>query len=154
MGQLESRTKADHVNVTLSPSDPPLSILNGREFPCPLCGAGLPILKSKRDKPYCICNECGVQLFVRGKTGIFRLRQMAQQGILISVTEESAASGISLLNRLEKLKLQKRELAAKQGFIFPDKDVSCAISLVDAEIENVQRELVKLSHAKQKDREK
>jgi hypothetical protein len=76
---------------------------------------------------------------------------MAQHGILISVTEESAAHGISLLNRLEQLKLQKRSLEDKQGIFFPDKNVANAISLVDAEIENVQGELAKLSRAKHKE---
>jgi hypothetical protein len=75
---------------------------------------------------------------VRGKKGISRLEQMAQSGILISATEESAAHGISLLNRLERLKLQKHDLEEKQGIFFPDKNVGYAISLVDAEIENVQ----------------
>jgi hydrogenase maturation factor len=83
-----------------------------------------------------------------------RLEELAQHGILISVTEESAAHGISLLNRLEQLKLQKRDLVEKQGIFFPDKNVGNAISLVDAEIENVQGELAKLSRAKQRGNKK
>lgn len=154
MGQLGPKQRSSNVNVTLSWPDWPLRILNDKEFPCPLCGAGLPILKSKRNKPYCTCNDCGLQIFVRGKKGISRLETMAEQGILISATEESAAHGISLLNRLEQLKLQKQELEAKQGIIgliFPDKNVQNAISLVDVEIENVQGELAKLSRARQKE---
>lgn len=65
---------------------------------------------------------------------------MANAGILISATVESAAHGISLLNRLEQLKLQKQDLHEKQGFFFPDKNVENAISRIDAEIENVQGE--------------
>jgi uncharacterized Zn finger protein len=151
MRQLESKQSSPNVNVTLVPSDGALGILSGKEFPCPLCGAGLPILKSKRNKPYCTCNACGLQIFVRGKKGISRLERMAEHGILISATEESAAHGISLLNRLEQMKLQKRDLVEKQGFFFPDKNVGNAISLVDAEIENVQGELARLSRAKQKE---
>jgi DNA-directed RNA polymerase subunit RPC12/RpoP len=151
MGQSESKQSSPNVNVTLAPPDGALGILSRKEFPCPLCGAGLPILKSKRNKPYCTCNDCGLQIFVRGKKGISRLEQMAEHGILISATEESAAHGISLLNRLEQLKLQKRDLQEKQGFFLPDKNVENAISLVDAEIENVQGELARLSREKQKE---
>jgi hypothetical protein len=48
---------------------------------------------------------------------------------------------------LEQLKLQKSDLEMKQGIFFPDKNVTNAISLVDAEIEKVQGELEKLSRA-------
>jgi uncharacterized Zn finger protein len=152
MGQLEPKQRSANVNVTLAPPDGAVSIFSGKEFPCPLCGAGLPILNSKRNKPYCTCNDCGLQIFVRGKKGISRLEQMAEHGILISATEESAAHGIVLLNRLEQLKLQKWELEGKQGILFRDENVGNAISLVDAEIENVQGELARMSRAKQKEK--
>lgn len=143
------KRESANVNVTLGPLAQGSDTFKGKEFPCPLCGAGLPILKSKRNKPYFICNDCGMQIFVRGKKGISRLEEMADRGILISATENSAAHGISLLNRLEQLKLQKQDLDRKLGIFFFDKDVENAISLVDAEIESVQGELAKLSRAKQ-----
>ncbi len=79
------------------------------------------------------------------------MERMAQQGVLISVKGHSAGYGISLLNRVDQLKSQKHNLEQKQGIVFTDKNVENAISLVDAEIENVQRELAKLSKAKQTD---
>jgi hypothetical protein len=152
MGELNSNHSSANVNVTLpqGPSDE-RTVLTGKEFPCPLCAAGLPILNSKRNKPYCTCNDCGLQLFVRGKNGIERMERMAQQKLLVSVKEQSVAYGISLLNRIDQLKSQKHDLEQKRGIIFTDKNVENAISLVDAEIENVQRELAKLSQAKQTD---
>ena len=96
-----------------------------------------------------------MQIFVRGKKGISRLQEMAESGILISAREESAAHGLLLLNRLEQLKLQKQELQTKQGIlgiIFPDENMQNAVSLVDAEIENVQGELAKLSRATENSR--
>ncbi len=42
-------------------------------FPCPLCQKGLEIKISKKQKPYCVCLDCGIQLFIRGKEGISRL---------------------------------------------------------------------------------
>jgi len=39
-------------------------------FRCPVCEDWLPVKKSKRDSPYIVCNNCGVQMFVRYKEGI------------------------------------------------------------------------------------
>lgn len=150
MAQLRTKRSFPNVNVTLPVSDGELGTFS---FPCPLCGAGVPILNTKRNKPYCTCNDCGLQMFVRGKKGIARLERMAQQGIFVSVKEQSVAHGISLLNRVEQLKSQKHDLEQKQGIIFSDKNVENAIALVDAEIENVQQELAELSRVKQTDNE-
>jgi hypothetical protein len=137
--------KSDNINVTLAPSEPVLGGLTEKEFPCPLCGAGLPILASKRQKPYFVCNHCGVQIFVRGKAGIARLRDMSKEGILVSGKGESALHGINLYNRLEQLKLQEHELAQKRGIFFFDENVENAIRIVDAEIEKVEGELAKIA---------
>jgi DNA-directed RNA polymerase subunit RPC12/RpoP len=145
MAQLGSQ---GNINVTLDPSESILGDLANREFPCPLCGAGLPILASKRRKPYFVCNLCGVQVFVRGKTGISKLKQMADSGILVSGKKESLVYGISLFNRLESLKLQKRDLQMKRGFvamIFPDESMENAISLVDVEIKKIEGELARIA---------
>jgi len=145
MSEVDRDLDSTNVNATFDPLKDALGALYGQEFPCPLCGAGLPIQRSKRGKPYCTCNLCGIQIFFRGKVGIARLRQMANEGILISARDESAARGIVLLNRLDQLKLQKRELESKRGFIFPDSNVQNAIRIVDAEIERVQGELAKMA---------
>lgn len=139
----------DNVNVTLGSSDGIVGDFKGMEFPCPLCGAGLPILLSIRNKPYCKCNDCGVQIFVRGKVGISRLREMANAGILVVGMKESASHGINLLNRLEQLKLHKRDLRKKLGLIFTDDNVGNVICMVDAEIEKVEGELAKLAAIKE-----
>ena len=139
----------DNVNVTLGSSDGIVGDFEGMEFPCLLCGAGLPILLSIRNKPYCQCNDCGVQIFVRGKVGISRLRELANTGILVSGTKESASHGINLLNRLEQLKLQRQDLRKKLGLIFTDENVGNVICMVDAEIEKVEGELAKLAAKKE-----
>jgi hypothetical protein len=150
MGELEPKPSQSNVTLTLDPLAAALEELRDVEFPCPLCGAGLPIRSSKRKKPYCTCNLCGVQLFVRGKSGIARLHKIVNAGILVSGKNESAAHGITLLNRLEQLKLQREDLKWKRGIIFRDEDVENTILIVDAEIEKVQGELAKLSRAKEK----
>jgi hypothetical protein len=111
-------------------------------------------LLSKRNKPYFTCNFCGVQIFVRGKVGISRLLKLAKEGILVSSSGESASHGIELLNRLEQLKLQRKDLVFKRPFIFTDSNVENAIVLIDAEIESVQGELAKIAGSKGKETEK
>lgn len=50
-------------------------------FPCPLCGEGLDVRETKKGKPYVICDPCGVQLFVRGKQGIQRFKELVGKGV-------------------------------------------------------------------------
>jgi DNA-directed RNA polymerase subunit RPC12/RpoP len=145
MGELEAKNPQGNVNVTLSPLEAALKELMDKEFPCPLCGAGLPIRTSKRKKPYCTCNLCGVQIFVRGKSGIKRLNEMANSGILVSGKKESASHGINLFNRLEQLKLQRDELKWKRGIIFTDENVENAIRIVDVEMEKIESELARIA---------
>lgn len=44
-------------------------------LPCILCGRKLEKRISKKGKPYFVCDQCGIQTFVRGKQGIERLNQ-------------------------------------------------------------------------------
>lgn len=47
--------------------------LKDRPLPCPLCERTLKIRISKTGKPYIVCDNCGVQMFVRYPAGIERL---------------------------------------------------------------------------------
>jgi hypothetical protein len=51
------------------------------------------------------------------------LPQVANAGILVSRPSETTSHGISFLNRLKQLELQKKELEQRQGIIFTDKNV-------------------------------
>ena len=51
-----------------------------RRFPCPLCRASLDVRDSKKDKPYVICDPCGMQMFVRGPGGIAKLDALIASG--------------------------------------------------------------------------
>jgi hypothetical protein len=89
-----------------------------------------------------------------GNWGISRLRKLAIFGNLISSRGESASHGIALLNRLEQLKLQRRDLFFRRALFFTDPNVQNAIDLVDAEIKGVQGELAKIARLKRKESEK
>lgn len=79
---------------------------------------------------------------------------MANSGILITGKKESASHGINLFNRLQQLKLQKRDLEWKRPFIFVDENVENVIQLVDAEIEKVEGELAKVAKEAEKKTDK
>jgi hypothetical protein len=145
MGELDLKQDSANINVTLVPLGAGLEDLRGKKFPCPLCADGLMILASKRGKPYCVCNACGIQLFFRGKTGISRLLQMVKGEILIPGKADGADYGIALFDRLQQLKAQREELEDKRGVIFRDSGVENAILIVDAEIEKVEGELARVA---------
>lgn len=60
--------------------DVPTDLRGPLRFPCPLCRTPCPVRVSKKAKPYFHCEDCLVQVFIRGRTGIARLTQWARQG--------------------------------------------------------------------------
>jgi hypothetical protein len=142
--QLKSEHEHDNINVTLGKPKAATDSLLGQIMPCQLCGAGLDIRISTRGKPYTICADCGVQTFVRGKTGIKRLRDLLNTQVLIAGHSTKGDSPIALFNRLQQLRFQKRDLEGKQRLMIRDPDLMNAIRAVDNEIKQVQGELEKM----------
>ena len=128
-------------NITLSSEDS--DWFSGRIFPCPVCGNGLAVGLTIKNKPYCTCNDCGLQVFFRGKAGIERLRQLFAKDKFISYENSAAGDPLALINNLEKLKIQKRDLESKRGFIFENQAVADAIQVVEGEIAGIEKELSK-----------
>ncbi len=55
-----------------------MAILNEkRMFPCPVCTGAREVRVTKKDKPYIVCDPCGIQLFVRGPDGIAAFNRLA-----------------------------------------------------------------------------
>lgn len=84
-----------------------------KHYPCAVCGEMRDLLISKKDKPYLVCNPCGVQVFIRGEVGISLLKKIVLNTILI---EKLARSGkgyfeLSTAVRLKhRINLTKSEL--------------------------------------------
>jgi DNA-directed RNA polymerase subunit RPC12/RpoP len=51
----------------------------GKAIACFLCGRRVEIRLSKKGRPYFICDDCGLQVFIRGDTGIRRLKELASK---------------------------------------------------------------------------
>ena len=144
MSERDPGTDSNNVHVTLDrvvPRDHPLF---GRRFPCCVCGAGLEIRISRKQKPYTTCLSCGIQTFFRGKTGIQRLLGIVKSEMLITGEGSKTESAVILYNRIQQLRAQKKELEANQGLIIRDADLDSVIRVVDNEIQRVQGELEQL----------
>lgn len=94
----------------------------GKPFPCPLCNMELRLKISCKQKPYCVCLECGIRIFFRGHAGIHRLSQMIRSEQAVVLEFSGPARAVSLYSRLQHLQRQKEALEKKQGFIFRDPD--------------------------------
>lgn len=138
-------SQAANVNITLDRPDKDRNWMIGKFFACPVCGTSLGIRIARTEKPYCVCIDCGIQIFIRGKTGISRLNKILENEILIAGRDSNASIATVLFNRIQHLKEQKTDLEVKQGLIIRDPDLKNAIRAVDNEIERVQGELEKLS---------
>jgi len=141
---MKNKRSEPNVNVTLPPG--PNGSLLGRKFPCPTCGVALSIRLSQSSKPYCVCFDCGNQMFFRGKLGIRRLTELVESGKLIAEIEAREHSPAVMFNRLVHLRSQKAELIAKRALILTDSDLENAIRAVDNEIERAQGELSRLAN--------
>jgi len=84
-----------------------MSDFAGKPFPCPVCNTALPIKISLKQKPYCMCLDCGIQIFFRGQAGIRRLHQMISSEEAVAAEFDFPARAISFYNHLQHLKRQK-----------------------------------------------
>jgi hypothetical protein len=151
---MQSKALGTNVNITLDDSRNIAKDMAGKIFPCPLCGLSLRIRIACTQKPYCVCIDCGIQLFIRGKTGISRLQKIIENELLIAGKDSNASLANVLFNRIQHLKRQKTDLEAKQGLIIRDPDLENAIRAVDNEIERVQGELEKLGRKTSREKTK
>jgi transcription elongation factor Elf1 len=73
--------------------------INGKQmFPCPVCMQAREVRITKKDKPYVICDPCGVQIFVRGPAGIEEFRRL-----LTHTNNESLLSRLREMERRYRL---------------------------------------------------
>jgi hypothetical protein len=139
----------DNVNVTLGPPDGKAR----RTFPCPLCASGLELRESRREKPYCICNACGVQLFFRGKKGIARLHDLADRERFVKSAQASTSAALATFEMLERLRAQRETLVSRRPFLFADEHLENAIRAIDREMARIEIRLDALARGIPQDSE-
>jgi len=95
-----------------------------------------------------------VQNFYRGKKGIRRLREILDSHLLITANESSVDTVVLLFNRIQQLRAQRKELAARKVFYLSDPDLANAILAVDNEIEQMQGDLAKIAKKSRREKNK
>lgn len=123
------------------------------KLPCFLCSADLEIRTDKNGKRYFICDECGVQAFVRRKAGISRLAKLVRQLKKINskgIWENKSPFEIgAILTEIDELKKQIKKLKAKRGLFSADREskriakalqerVNALLSMLEKHAKNVR----------------
>ena len=109
-------------------------------FPCPICFEMLEVRYSKRSKPYLTCNDCGVQLFVRGKEGIKKFKN------LISDYNYKVKSQklIQLIDYYNRLKEELAEIEANKPFFGEDKDLNIQEKVIKKQLNSLKKQFKKI----------
>lgn len=125
-------------------------------LPCFLCGKQLDQRTDKNNKPYFICNPCGMQVFIRRELGIQKLEELIcnlKEGELPLKTHTQVLYEVqAILSEMDDLKAEIKRLDGEIGFFFIDQDKLRARKLLEARIENLLLQLEQISEAKTSDR--
>ncbi|MDH5414635.1 MAG: hypothetical protein OEW87_10900 [Flavobacteriaceae bacterium] len=115
---------------------------------CFLCGNQLEVRNSKREKPYLVCDPCGMQVFVRREEGINLLEDLIRNissGRMSSINHFKDGLGLlNLVNCLEQLQSKREDLKLKVGvfdFSPSSKGINVAIAALDYEISCLENDL-------------
>ncbi len=87
---------------------------------CFLCQRHLEVRTSKKDKPYLVCNDCGIQVFVRFEKGMKRLEKLLKSKVSFSDTFVLCRDCRVAVERCSK-KISER-LFGKAGIYCPECD--------------------------------
>ncbi len=81
-----------------------------KEFPCPVCGDMCRVGISKKEKPYYVCTECGVQVFIRAQDGVRRFAAFKGSDLLKAIKSKNAAIYSEFYLMGEEIEIKKAEL--------------------------------------------
>lgn len=118
-------------------------------LPCLLCGAKLEKRTDKNNKPYFVCNPCGIQLFIRREHGITLLAKLLRDSAKNEIPFKQGAEQLyriqALLTEINGIKQQIERQESQIGLFFPDKDKVNALNLLKIKLQNLFRELAGLA---------
>jgi len=90
-------------------------------IPCLLCGKPISVKLTKKDKPYFVCDPCGLQVFVRCKPGILiltrLLRTMAKAGDKFQKLNQSSYQTLSVVSRLNELRTRLERVRSNKSLV-------------------------------------
>ena len=96
-------------------------------LPCFLCESDLEKRTDKNQKPYFVCYGCGIQVFVRGKTGVVKLEQLfahvSERNFPFLRSSERFAQFRAFVNEVAALRTEIRKLDSQISFLFPESEL-------------------------------
>jgi hypothetical protein len=103
----------------------------------------------KNEKPYFICDPCGIQLFVRRRRGIELLEALLVDIEKNEIPFKQRAHQLfkiqAVLTEIDGVKKQIKRVESQTGFFFPDEDKMEASKLLKEKVEHLLLELRELS---------
>lgn len=122
-----------------------MNILPTEFLPCLLCGEKLRKRADKHNKPYFVCEPCGIQFFVRRKQGIDRLNKLLRASERNAIPFQQAAERLykvqALLSEIDGTKKQIDKLNDEIGFFFVDDDKLRARDALKTRIDSLMKQL-------------
>jgi hypothetical protein len=103
-----------------------MDLFSTQFLPCLLCGNKLQKRTDKHNKPYFVCEPCGIQFFVRRQQGIERLDKLLRASERNAIPFQQSAECLykvqALLGEIDGTKMQISKLTSEIGFFFVDED--------------------------------
>ena len=112
-----------------------------QSIPCFLCRDSVLIKRDKNQKPYFICEVCGIQAFIRRKQGIRLLKELQDKSF-------SSLELIQLTRELTLLKSEKDKITSQQGIIglfSPDEELIKAETEINQKTQEITQRIQKLT---------
>lgn len=113
-------------------------------IPCFLCHKEIELRRDKNQKPYFICDSCGMQVFIRRKAGISLLNKLQTD---IQTTVFQSLEVIALSNQTIELNRKLKKLENQKGifdFLENNSELDAAINLIRHEIQLINQKIEKL----------
>jgi|SRR5690348_6449279 chaperonin cofactor prefoldin len=118
-------------------------------IPCFLCGKTVESRIDKNQKPYFVCDPCGLQAFIRRKAGIERLAQLSsaisERQLQINSHTLTLFEIRGILTEIEGVKQEIEKLDAEIGIFFPDPDKLSAQKTLKRRLANLLNQLRAIS---------
>ncbi len=112
-----------------------------QSIPCFLCHEPVEIRRDKNQKYYFICDKCGIQAFIRRKSGIRLLEELRDKAF-------SSLDIIQLTRELSLLKRGKDKITSQQGLIrlfAADEELIKAEMAINQKIKEISRKIKELT---------
>jgi hypothetical protein len=124
-------------------------------LPCLLCGNQLDQRTDKNDKPYFICNPCGMQIFIRRELGRKKLeeliRNLKEGELPLKRHAEALYQVRAILSEIDGLKTEIKRLDLEVGFFWIDQDKLRARKLLEARVQKLLIQLEQFSESNPSD---